>query len=191
MALWGFLFKWAGLVFQALGFAVVAVGVADTRRTYNGPSLWPDMGHQLRLLAVRVWRRLRGLFPRKGNNYSVEVHDGISVTSTITGDASVIAEGRVDGMTLEQQVEVMRARLDEVRVQSQQTAEGLIIANRNHASLQQQVADYHSTAIAHTDKQVTTLATGGLSLQALGLILAVIGTVFAFVGDMLASNTEA
>jgi len=165
--------RYAGTCLQILGLGMVAIGLHDTRKLFERPSL---------LARAEGWlKRIGGVFrgPKTVTGRATSY-----ATSRITAEGEGFARA-APGATLEERLGVLEKNLDRLRenigAKFRETNEQV---NNVRDALNQEKEE-RKTELKKIGRQIEQVAGGGLDLESIGLVWLFLGTLLASVPDVV------
>jgi len=167
--------RYAGVSLETLGFVLVAIGIRETRKLFERPSLMANLAEWSRFVV---------------NAFRSQQHSSMaSVTGRLNLTLPALewkGTGTVRESTLQDRVEILERGLQSLR---DVVRENLQRQDNRLTEIDSAVRDEKServSAIANASYKVEQLAVGGLQYEIVGLIWVVVGTLASNLPDEVA-----
>jgi hypothetical protein len=166
--------RYAGVLLEIFGFILVALGIRETRKLFNQPSLIEKIAQWFKLVASTLRRQDQSISPVTGR---------LNLTLSTP---RISASGTVRPQTLERRVEMLEQTIDSIRHDLKEHAkrQEADIKHLDHAIAEER----EERMSADVDESLRTeqLAVGGLWNEVIGLIWVVAGTLGSNMADEIA-----
>lgn len=167
---------YVGLILQLMGLALVAYGIAKTRKEFRLGSLARGLLNWFKGLADTIFAARRAVTGTGGIDVSAVLSNSVRATGTL---------GFAPGATIEERLVALEAAGRELHQRVAEVRQDLVEASRALSQALANETTSRSTELAELRGALKDLAVGGIHLETVGVIWLLLATFASTIPDKL------